>query len=246
MAEASNGWDIWYSHWDQVQATQESGNALDIVPYHALVKWGKVLQQQVTLDDHWIGYSHPEPMSLEDGMSIAFVLYDAGVDVDALIEMLESFQPIDAPAALGIPLCWLTEPMDHVQDLLGMIANSSQFDPEVFDQVQQSVEAFGGELPVGTEEMLDLIRAMVTSAASWLLEINKLLGDGGNQALRAWWQGRLIILLREASSPRRKRGRRKRQPTQADVPSAFQDLIQSLGLLGPDDTIPEGPGGQAH
>lgn len=238
MAETPNGWDIWYSHWDQTQATQESGDVLDIVPYHALVRWGKVLQQQVTLDDHWIGYSHPEPMSLEDGMSIAFVLYDAGVDVDTLIEMLESFQPIDAPVALGIPLCWLTEPMDHIQDLLGMIVDASQIDPEVFDQVQQSVEAFGGELPVGTEEMLDLIRAMVISAASWLLEMNKILGDDGNQALRAWWQGRLIILLREALAPRRKRGRRKRQPAQADVPSAFQDLIQSLGLLGPDDASP--------
>jgi hypothetical protein len=67
---------------------------------------------------------------------------------------------------------------------------------------------------------------------AWLLEMMKILGDDGILALRAWWQGRLITLLREASAPKRKRDRRQRQPGQAEVPSAFRDLIQSLDFRG--------------
>jgi hypothetical protein len=90
------------------------------------------------LNDHWTGYLHPEPMSLEDGMSIAFVLYDAGINVDELLDVLEAFQPFEgSPLDFGIPLCWLTEPMDHVQDLLGMLANISDLGAEVIEQAQQ-------------------------------------------------------------------------------------------------------------
>jgi hypothetical protein len=77
---------------------------------------------------------------------------------------------------------------------------------------------------------------MTLSTAQWLIEIIRLLGDSGMQALRAWWQGRLITLLREAALPRRKRTSRRSAAGPADMPSAFHDLIQGLDFrgMGPD------------
>ena len=53
-----------------------------------------------------------------------------------------------------------------------------------------------------------------------------LLGDHGRLVLRAWWQGRMITLLRETSASSRKR----RRKSKTDVPSAFQDLISGLDM----------------
>jgi hypothetical protein len=63
--------------------------------------------------------------------------------------------------------------------------------------------------------------------------VTRLLGDDGRIALRAWWQGRLITLLREETTSRRRRKRGSmRRKKGADVPSAFQDLIRGLDLGG--------------
>jgi hypothetical protein len=97
--------------------------------------------------------------------------------------------------------------------------------------------ALEDDVPIDPEELPGLFRAITISTVAWLLEMMKILGDDGILALRAWWQGRLITLLREASTPKRRRDRRPRQPGQAEVPSAFRDLIQSLDFhgLGADD-----------
>lgn len=240
MTESLNGWDAWYAQWNETYADQADEATPDIIPYVELADWGEAFRQHVMLNDHWTGYLHAEPMSLEDGMSIAFVLYDAGVNVGELLDMLEAFHPFEgAPVEIGIPLCWLTEPMDHVQDLLGMLANVSQLDPEVFEQTQQMFEEVLGEAPLGAEEMPELFRAMTISTVQWLLELIKILGDNGMIALRAWWQGRMIVLLREASTSKRRR--RRRQPGRTEMPSAFRDLIQSLDFRGLEGG-PEEPG----
>jgi hypothetical protein len=238
MSEPRNGWTTWYAQLDEVTASQDSDIELNIIPYTDLASWGDAFCEYVTLNDHWIGYLHPEPMSQEDGMSIAFVLYDAGVNVEELLDVLSTFQPLmdtPMPVEVNIPLCWLTEPMDHVQDLLGMLANVSHIDPDILDQIQQMMEETIGEVPVSPDELPDLFRAMTVSTVQWLLEIIRILGEQGMLALRAWWQGRLISLLREATPPRRRRGRRRQQRTGPEVPSAFRDLFQSLDLRATDE-----------
>ncbi len=244
MDQSPNGWEAWYAFWDEDHALQDGEAAFDVISYQDLAHWGETFCENIMLNDHWTGYTHSRPMSLEDGMSIAFVLYDAGVNVDELLDVLDSFQPFeDAPIELGIPLCWLTEPMDHVQDLLSMLSNISNLDPEVLAETQHALEETLGEAPLDAEELPALFQAMVTSTAQWLLEITRILGDNGTVALRAWWQGRLITLLREATTPSRRRDRRRRQPGQAEMPSAFRDLIQSLDFrgLGPDSEDADAP-----
>ncbi len=235
MNESQNGWEAWYAQWHETYADHDEETVPNIIPYEELAEWGEAFRHYVMLNDHWTGYLHPEAMSLEDGMSMAFVLYDAGINVDELLDVLEAFQPFEeAPIEIGVPLCWLTEPMDHVQDLLEMVANVSDLDPEVFEQARQMIEeALGEAPPMDAEEMPDLFRTMAISTVTWLLEIIRILGDEGMVALRAWWQGRLITLLREASTTRRRRSRRKRsQPGRTEMPSAFRDLIQGLDFRG--------------
>lgn len=236
MKTTPNGWEAWYRQWDEI--FEEDDIRPGIVPFATLAEWGESFRQYVMLNDHWINYAHPEPMSLEDGMSIAFVLYDAGVDVDELLDVLDSFEPFeDAPVNIGIPLCWLTEPMDHVQDLLGMANSIPGLDPEMFKQMNQMVEEMLGESPVSDEELPELFRSMVTGTASWLITLSRIMGDNGLLALRAWWQGRLIALLRDTKQPRR--GRRQRPSTQSEIPSAFRDLVQGLDFRGISDADEE-------
>ncbi len=230
MGKLRNGWDNWYDQWNE-RYTETDGTP-GIVPHEHLSFWGEKFRELVMLNDHWIGYTHSEPMSLEDGMSIAFVLYDAGVDVDELIEVMDEFEPLEGTIArVGIPLCWLTDPMDHVQDLLGMLNDLPHLDAELIEQMQQTLEEMLGEPPTGVDDWTNLFREMSINTSQWLLELMDILGDHGRVALRAWWQGRMIVLLRESSATGRKRTRRhtKKQP---DVPSAFQDLIRGLDMGG--------------
>jgi len=233
MTKVLNGWDAWYAQWDENRANEPEPTEVSIIPYSVIEECGEVFCQYVMLNDHWTGYTHPEPMSLEDGMSIAFVLYDAGVNVDDLLDVLEAFHPLEgAPMGFGIPLCWLTEPMDHAQDLLDMLGNVLELDPEITEQMQQMLEETLVDAVIDVEEMPDLFRAMISHTAQWLLEMMRILGDHGMLALRAWWQGRLIILLREASTSKPRRSQRRRQPGSGEMPSAFRDLIQSLDFKG--------------
>jgi hypothetical protein len=235
MKDSSNGWDNWYAQWGDPPVEGELEPTPDIIPYPVIAEWGQSFRHYILLNDHWTGYLHPEPMSLEDGMSIAFVLYDAGVNVDDLIRVLETFQPFEGtPIEIGIPLCWLTEPMDHVQDLLDMLADASHLSPNILEQTQQMLEEALGEMMLSTDELPTLFRTMVIGTIQWLLEMIKILGNDGMLALRAWWQGRLIILLRETARPKRKRSKRKGRSNPSEMPSAFRDLIQSLDFHGLD------------
>ena len=140
MTKARNGWDAWYDQWDE-RYVDEPGDDSHPIPYEHLTFWGERFQQVVMLNDHWIGYMQPEPMSVEDAMSIAFVLYDAGVDVDDLILLLDEFEPLEGSIArVGVPLCWLTDPMDHVQDLLSTLEELPQLDRDTQQQMQQTLE----------------------------------------------------------------------------------------------------------
>ena len=187
--------------------------------------------QMIMLNDHWMGYIHPEPMSLEDGMSIAFVLNEAGVNVEEMLEIMDEFQPLQGTfARVGIPLCWLTDPMDHVQDLLNMMDDLPNMEPELVEQMQQTLEEMLGETPEEKEEWPEVFRTMSINTVQWLLDLTEILSDDGRLALRAWWQGRLITLLRAQVASSRKRTRRRRAKNQPEVPSAFRDLIQSLDM----------------
>ena len=231
MTKPRNGWDVWYDQWDEA-FVEQPGDESHPIPYEHLALWGEKFRQIVMLNDHWLGYTQSEPMSLEDGMTMAFVLYDAGVDVDDLIILLDEFEPLEGGIAhVGVPLCWLTEPMDHVQDLLDTLNELPQIDAETLSQMQQTLEEMLGEPPRPDDNWLALFQEMSLSTAQFLMELTRLLGDPGRLALRAWLQGRLITLLRESTSTRkRKRGGRRKKGV--DVPSAFQDLIRGLDMGG--------------
>lgn len=234
MAKPRNGWEVWYDQWDEMYL-ERPGDENHPVPYEHLTFWGEKFRQVVMLNDHWLGYTQTEPMSLEDGMTMAFVLYDAGVDVDDLIILLDEFEPLEGGIArVGVPLCWLTEPMDHVQDLLDTLNELPHVDAETLGQMQQTLEEMLGEPPLPNDSWLELFQTMSFNTAQFLMELTRLLGDDGRLALRAWWQGRLITLLREASTTGRKRKRGARRKKGADVPSAFQDLIRGLDMGGLD------------
>ena len=235
MTKLRNGWDTWYAEWNERYTEPETGT--NMVPYEHLSFWGEKIRELVMLNDHWIGYTHTEPMRLEDGMSIAFVLFDAGVDVDDLIDVMDEFAPLEgAIVRVGIPLCWLTDPMDHVQDLLGMLNDLPHLEPDLIEQMQQTLEEMLGEQPTAIDDWPGLFREMSINTAQWLLELMHILGDNGRLALRAWWQGRMIVMLRETSTATRKRKRRSKK-SQPDVPRAFQDLIRGLDMGGiVDDT----------
>lgn len=227
---ARNGWDVWFEQWDERYVDDPSDDSHPI-PYEHLTFWGDRLRQVVMLNDHWLGYMQSEPMSMEDAMSIAFVLYDAGVDVDDLILLLDEFEPLEGSIArVGVPLCWLTDPMDHVQDLLATLEELPQLDRDTQLQMQQTLEEMLGETPEPDDDWLSLFQAMSLSTAQFLMELTRLLGDQGRIALRAWWQGRLITLLREETAARKKKRRTRRKKT--EVPSAFQDLIRGLDMGG--------------
>jgi hypothetical protein len=210
MTTVRNGWDKWYDQWRERYGADDDGST-PVIPYDQLALWGERFRQLVMLNDHWMGYFQTRPMSLEDGMSIGYVLFDSGVDVEELLDLMDAFQPLEgAIVRVGIPLCWLTDPMDHVQDLLGMLADLPNLETGMLEQMQQTLEEMLGDVPTSSEEWPDLFRTMAANTVNWLLEIMDLLSDHGRVALRAWWQGRLVTLLRETSTEH-KRGRRRRK-----------------------------------
>jgi hypothetical protein len=234
----SNGWDKWYKQWNERFGDQDE--APSFVAQDRLEVWGARLRDLIMLNDHWMGYQHPGPMSLEDGMSIAFVLADSGVEVDELLGLMDEFQPIEGSIVrVGIPLCWLTDPMDHVYDLLSMLSDLPHLDPELIEQMQQTLTEMLGTSANDQDDVQDVFRTMSVNTVQWLLEMMEILGDEGRMSLRAWWQGRLITLLREEeAATKRKRTQRRRKKSQP-VPRAFQDLIQSLDMQGMESNLPD-------
>jgi hypothetical protein len=231
MTKQRNGWDTWFDQWDDRYGDDVDGLSHP-VQYEHLLFWGEQFRQMVMLNDHWIGYMSQESMSLEDGMTIAFILFDAGVDVDELIGLLDEFEPLEgAIARVGIPLCWLTDPMDHVQDLLGMLTGVADFEQDLIDQMRQTLEEMLGESSEEYGDFMEVFRSMSLNTAQFLMDVMRLLGDNGRLALRAWWQGRLVTLLRESATSRKRKRSGKRKKS-GEVPSAFQDLIRGLDMHG--------------
>jgi hypothetical protein len=131
--------------------------------------------------------------------------------------------------------------MDHVQELLGMLNDLPHLEAAMIAQLRQTLEEMLGEAPGEVDDWSALFREMSVNTAQWLLDMMDILGDHGRLALRAWWQGRMIVLLRESTASMRKRRRKKNQP---EVPAAFQDLISSLDMsdLSEEDDGDEKPG----
>ncbi len=246
--KTANGWDRWYEQWNE--RFREQDEVPTFMTHSQLEEWGARFRDLIMLNDHWMGYQYHGPMSLEDGMSIAFVLIDAGVEVEELLMLMDEFQPIQGSIVrVGIPLCWLTDPLDHVYDLLSMLADLPNLDPELIEQMQQTLSEMLGDDTQDGEDIQDVFRAMSANTVQWLMEMMDVLGDDGRLALRSWWQGRLIILLREEEqATKRKRAERRRKKNQPSVPRAFEDLIQGLDLRGmesvnpPDEESDQGAG----
>ncbi|HET7377359.1 MAG TPA: hypothetical protein VFK30_11670 [Anaerolineae bacterium] len=236
--KTSNGWDKWYAQWNERFGEQDE--APSFVTHDQLELWGTRFRELVMLNDHWMGYQYPGPMTQEDGMSIAFVLVDSGVEVEELLELMDEFQPIEGSIVrVGIPLCWLTDPMDHVYDLLSMLADLPNLEPELIEQMQRTLTEMLGEETHNDEDIQDVFRTMSVNTVQWLLEMMEILSDNGRLALRAWWQGRLITLLREEeAATKRKRTGRRHKKNQPAVPRAFEDLIQGLDLRGMESVNP--------
>jgi hypothetical protein len=92
MTTVRNGWDKWYDQWRERYGADDDGST-PVIPYDQLALWGERFRQLVMLNDHWMGYFQTRPMSLEDGMSIGYVLFDSGVDVEELLDLMDAFQP---------------------------------------------------------------------------------------------------------------------------------------------------------
>jgi hypothetical protein len=111
--------------------------------------------------------------------------------------VLDEFEPLEGTIArVGVPLCWLTDPMDHVQDLLGMLDNMPEFEQDLVEQMRQTLEEMLGEASDEYADLMELFQSMSLNTAQFLMEVTRLLGDNGRLALRAWWQGRLIAVAR--------------------------------------------------
>lgn len=232
MDNTTNGWDIWY-------ARIEPEWADDIIPQAELQAWGEDFQRLVRLSDH-TGYAQTEPMPLEDAMTMAFVLDQAGVSVETLLNLCHAYSPFAMTDLFSIPLCFLLDPLGHVDGLIEQVEETSEVDEPDMEQIRQGIEFMGGTIPDSPEALLDIYRAGLLEMIHFLTELQRVLGEFGMTTLNAWWQGRLIALLREEveEPPRPKRRTSKGKGKGGGVPDAFLDLIQGLDLDG--DPPPSG------
>jgi hypothetical protein len=232
MDNSTNGWDIWYSRLDQEWAD-------DVIPLADLQAWGEEFQRLFRLTDH-SGYSHPEPMSLEDGIPMAFELDQAGVSVEAVLELCRAYSPFEMSDMVSIPLCFLLDPLGHVDGLLEQMQEMWQMSELDLEQIRQGIEAMGAPVPDDPETLLAVFRDGLIEMIRFLTELQRVLGEFGVVTLNAWWQGRLIGLLREEADaqPRPKRRTTKSKGKGGAVPDAFLDLIQGLDLDGDSPTPP--------
>lgn len=232
MNSATNGWDIWYSRLDP-EWTDE------VIPQADLQAWGEELQRFVRLSDH-TGYVQNDPMPLEDAMTMAFVLDQAGVHVEAMLDLCRTYAPFALSDGITIPLCFLLDPLGHVDGLIEQMQEMSEMGEPDLEQIRQGIEAMGGVVPDDSGALLDVFRNGLLEMIHVLTELQRILGEFGVMALNAWWQGRLVSLLREEAEdqPRFKRRASKSRAKGGAVPDAFLDLIQGLDLDG--DSPPSG------
>ena len=181
-----------------------------------------------------------EPMTLEDGMTMAFELDQAGVSVEAILELCHAYSPFEMMDVVSIPLCFLLDPLGHVDGLLEQMQEMWQMSEPDLEQIRQGIEAMGAPVPDDPETLLAVFRDGLIEMIRFLAELQRVLGEFGVVTLNAWWQGRLISLLREAADeqPKPKRRTSKSKGKGGAVPDAFLDLIQGLDLDGDSPTPP--------
>ncbi len=221
MDDTTNGWEIWYSR-------LESDWSDEVIPQADLEAWGREFQRLFRLSDH-SGYTQSEPMALEDGMTMAFVLDQAGVNVEAILDLCRAYSPFELSDAVSIPLCFLLDPLGHIDGLLEQMQEMWDLSGPDLDQIRQGIEAMGGTAPDDPDMLLNVFRDGLLEMIRFLTEMQRVLGEYGQMALNAWWQGRLIGLLREEVEARPRRKRRS-DKGRGSVPDAFRDLIQGLDL----------------
>ena len=226
MDNTTNGWDIWYSRLEPEWAD-------DIIPQGELQTWGEEFQRLFRLSDH-SGYTQTDPMPLEDAMTMAFVLDQAGVNVEAMLGLCRAYSPFAMTEMITIPLCFLLDPLGHVDGLIEQLQETSELDQPDLEQIRQGIEFMGGVVSDDPDALLDVFRAGLLEMIHYLTELQRILGEFGMVTLNAWWQGRLIDLLREEAEeqPRFKRRASKGKGKGGGVPDAFLDLIQGLDLDG--------------
>ena len=110
MDNTTNGWDNWYSR------LEPEGDD-EAIPQADLEAWGREFQRLFRLSDH-SGYTQNEPMLLDDGMTMACVLDQAGVNVEALLDLCRAYAPFELDDRVSIPLCFALDPLGHVDGLL--------------------------------------------------------------------------------------------------------------------------------
>ena len=221
MDTSTNGWDIWYTRLDPEWSDE-------FMPQSDLEAWGIEFQRLFRLSDH-SGYTQNEPMSLEDGMTMAFVLDQAGVHVEAILDLCRAYSPFELDDAISIPLCFLLDPLGHVEGLIDQMREIAELGEPDMDQIRQGIEAMGGHAPDDSQELLSVFRNGLLEMIDFLTEMQRTLGEYGLVTLNAWWQGRLISLMREETETRpRRRSRASR--SKGGVPDVFRDLIQGLDM----------------
>jgi len=232
MDNPTNGWDLWYARLDPDWAD-------DVIPLADLQTWGEEFQRLFRLTDH-SGYSQTEAMALEDGMTMAFELDQAGVSVEAVLELCRAYSPFEMADVVSIPLCFLLDPLGHVDGLLEQMQEMWQMSDPDLEQIRQGIEAMGAPVPDDPETLLAVFRDGLIEMIRFLAELQRVLGEFGVVTLNAWWQGRLIGLLREEADdhPRPKRRTSKSKGKGGAVPDAFLDLIQGLDLDGDSPSPP--------
>jgi hypothetical protein len=110
MDNTTNGWDNWYSRLEP-----EWGD--EVIPPADLAAWGREFQRLFRFCDH-SGYTQSEPMLLDDGMTMAFVLDQAGVNVEAILDLCRAYSPFELGDRVSIPLCFALDPLGHLEGLL--------------------------------------------------------------------------------------------------------------------------------
>ena len=228
MDNTPNGWDIWYSRLEPEWSDE-------IIPQADLQAWGEEFQRLFRFSDH-SGYAQTDLMSLEDAMTMAFVLDQAGVHVEAMLDLCRTSSPFALADMVTIPLCFLLDPLGHVDGLIEQMQEMSEMSEPDLEQIRQGIEAMGAPVPDDPEALLKVFRTGLLEMIHFLTELQRILGEFGVVTLNAWWQGRLINLLREEVEeqprPRRRVSKGKSKGKGGGVPDAFLDLIQGLDLDG--------------
>jgi hypothetical protein len=126
-------------------------------------------------------------------------------------------------------LCFLLDPLGHVDGLLEQMQETWQLSKPDLDEIRQGIEAMGGVAPDDPEVLQEVFRSGLLTMIRFLTELERVLGEYGQTTLNAWWQGRLIVLLREEDEAR-PRHKTRTGKGKGSVPDVFRDLIQGLDL----------------